>query len=453
MIMTDAPIQQPAQVTENAAEALKHFATAFAFLLAGLIALFLNSELLASGGARSLRVVTGLHFLTLGWLTLSIFGALQVFTGVALGGVKLSNRLAPWGRRLWSLGLVFFVVGLLVENTPLLASGFGLLGLALVLYSTQVFPALLQARRGQITKAFIVIAFFSLWSAWLLGTTAGLARAGWGFALEILPPGYLQAHILLAVFGWVGSMIIGVGSHLVPMFALSRDTTQLPLKITLGVWTALPVAGILSAYFPNPWITISWSIAALGSLTWAVQFVLYLRGRIRREKDYGLMIAALATTFLILAWIGAGLLKDPVPFIALALVGWLSFFTLGIYHRVLPFLVWFMKYSRPIKGLRPPKVKDLMDPLISLMVGAFVGLGILVWFGGLWLHETRAVYCGSGLILTGVLLALGHLETLRGRTAPSQRLIKSLQTRFSFLKNEKMEDSHGTLKRDASAKP
>lgn len=398
--------------TANAGEALKHLATAFVFLILGLAALCWNSDLLVKGGARSGQVVAGLHFLTLGWLSLSIFGALQVFSGVALGGAPLDRRLSRLARWIWTGGVLLFVGGFLIGKIALLGTGFLILGLALALYTIQIVPVLLQAKRGQITRVFIGIAFFSLWCAWLLGVTSGLARSGWGPALRVLPPGALQAHLLFAIFGWAGSMVIGVGSHLVPMFALSRGNSPLPLKLTLAVWVALPVTGILSAFFPSPWVSIGWGLAAVGSILWAVQFYLYLAARVRREKDPGLRIAAQATAFLLLAWGLAGFLADPVPFVALAIVGWLCFFTLGIYHRVVPFLVWFLKFSRPVLGKPAPKVKDLTDPNIATFVEVLVAAGLVVWIAGLWRHSAGAAYVGSGLMAIGALCALLQLKPL-----------------------------------------
>lgn len=408
--------------TANAGEALKHLATAFAFLLLGLGALVLNSPLLAAGGARDAKVVAGLHFLTLGWLSMSIFGALQVFSGVALGGPPLDRRLSAVARWIWAGGVLLFVFGFLAGRPASLVGGFLALGFALALYTAQIVPALIHAKRGQITRVFIGLAFFSLWCAWLLGTGGGLARAGRLPAAFALPPGYLHAHLLLAIFGWVGSMIIGVGSHLVPMFALSRGGSTVPLKLALAAWLPLPVAGILSAFFPEPWVAIGWTLAAAGCLAWAFQFRSYLRARVRRERDHGLRIAALATIFLLLAWIAAGLLDDPTPFIALTIVGWLCFFTLGIYHRIVPFLVWFVRFSRPAKLGPPLKVKDLTDPRIGRAVETLVAAGLLIWFFGLWRHSATAAFAGSVLMAAGALTALLQLKTLLGSPGKEARL-------------------------------
>lgn len=398
--------------TANAQEALKHLATAFGFFLLGLIALLINSDRLATGGYRDLRVVAGVHFLTLGWLSLSIFGALQVFSSVALGGKPLNHKLSSFSRKLWASGVVLFVLGFLTAKAILFATGFLLIGVALFFYTWQIVPILVQAKRGQMTRFLVGVAFISIWCVWLLGASGGLARLGYMPSWLILPPGYFPAHLLLALFGWVGSMVIGVGSHLVPMFALSRGNSSLPIKALLPIWMLIPITGVLCAFFPNPWTQVGWALAAIGSFIWAIQFYLYLKTRLRKEKDTGIHIASLATLFLLLAWISSFFLSDPMPFVAFILVGWLCFFTLGIYHRVCPFLVWFVKYSRPEKGKIPPKVKDLTDPKIGLITESLVASGVLLWTIGLGFKSAILLYIGSALMLIGTFCALIQIKTL-----------------------------------------
>lgn len=413
--------------TNNAGEALRHFACAFIFLIVGLAALFLNSNLLAGGFARDLRVVAGIHLLTLGWLSVSIFGALQVFSGVALGGNPIPQKAASKARWTWCVGVVLFVLGLALQHAALVIAGFFFIGVALVIYTVLIIPVLAAAKRGQITRIFTIIAFLSLWCAWLLGVSGGFVRIGIVPVWLTLLPGYFSAHLLLALFGWVGSMVIGVGSHLVPMFALSKKCSLIPLKIALGFWITLPFVAIISAFYPDPWSTIGWWIAAAGSFAWAMQFYVYLKARVRREKDQGLQIASLATIFLLVAWLGAISIKDHTSFIALLLVGWLCFFTLGIYHRVLPFLVWFMRYSKPVKGTVPPRVKDLINTKIASIVEAVVASGIVIWILGISFGLVIVVYIGSGLMLLGAICTLFQLNTLFHRKQKEAPLHEALR--------------------------
>lgn len=398
----------------NARVALRHFSIAFLFLILGVCSLFFNGTTLIEGGYRDVHVVSGIHFLTLGWLSLSIFGALQVFSGVALGASPENPKLSDISCGVWSLGLLFFVFGLFFETSWAVALGILSIGLALLLYSIQIVPIIWKAKRGQITRTFMAIAFFSIWMAWILGLTAGLTRMGIKPDWLPLSAGYFYAHLVFAIFGWVGSMVFGVGSHLVPMFALSRGSTLIPLKITLGTWCLLPVCGVVSIFVPHPWGQICWVLAGIGSIFWGVQFYFYFKARIRKEKDYGLRISAMATIFLVLAWLSIVALPDPVAFISLALIGWLGFFTLGIYHRVVPFLIWFVKFSRPQKGVRPPKVKDLISQRVGFWTEVFFAIGVVLWTIGLYFEEPISLHLGAGGMVMGVLITLLQIKFLIG---------------------------------------
>jgi hypothetical protein len=393
-------------------EALVHFMSAFAFLLVGLAALFWNSERLSQGAFGDPRVLGGLHFLTLGWLTLSIFGAVRVFTGVALGSQGSKLDLAPWVRRLWILGALLFPFGLIVSAPWLIIPGVLLIGAALALYTAHLVPALIHATRGGVTRWYLVIALGSIWCAWLLGGVAAFMRAGQ--PLGWLPSGYLQAHLLLAVFGWVGATVAGVGSHLIPMFALSREPRQWPVKAALPVWCALPVFALLGAFGPEPYLRLAWGAAFVGSALWIAQVIMYFRTRLRREPDPGLLLAAGATALLGIAWIVELFAGAPIAFVGLLVVGWLTLFTLGIYHRVVPFLVWYARFARGAGRGPVIKVKDLINERLGHVTAVSCLIGALIWASGLRSASSALAYLGSALIFLGAASALGQVRWLVG---------------------------------------
>ncbi len=391
--------------------ALKYFGTAFVFLALGVIALAMNTPLLASGLISSPRVVGGLHFITLGWLTLSIFGALQVFIGVALGSKPFGKNLAFWVLGLWTLGSLLFPIGFAFNLKAFVVSGAFALGAGITLFSIQLIPALWSARRGQLTRCYTVIALVSLWSIWGLGACAAVVKMG--IHPIALPPGYFSAHILIAVFGWVGAMIAGVGSHLIPMFALSNKTPQWPIRIALPVWAVIPFAGLLSAFFPDPWTRVGWTAAAVVSALWCVQVTLYILARMRRERDAGLLLAVFATAFLPIAWAVLFLWRNSPVFVGLLLLGWLMLFTLGIYHRVIPFLVWFVRFSSGLGRGRVPRVKDLLDERLSFATAALGTGGTALWAVGLGMGNTVILHMGSCALLAAWLCGAAQVPFLR----------------------------------------
>lgn len=401
----------PAPDSETAKEAMIHFVTAMLFLIAGLVTLVWNSTRLAEGQFLDSRVVGGLHFITLGWLSLSVFGALRVFTGVALGTQGYGKKLVPWIRSIWSLGALLFPIGLIFHIPLLIMTGAPLIGVALFLFTLHIVPALFMAERSGITKWFLVIGLISLWGTWLLGLTAALIRAG----VFLTPPeGYFFAHILLAVFGWIGSCVLGVGSHLIPMFALSKATPQWPIKTALVLWFFIPVCALLGAFYTEPFLTIGWSIAGLGSLLWMIQVVHYFKGRLRKEADPGLMLAGGATILLGFSWFFVFFQQASISFVGLLIIGWLTLFTLGIYHRVIPFLAWYARFARNIGKGAVPKVQDLIDWKLGMMTTAFALAGAIIWSTGLFIHQSLLTSMGSASILIATLISLGQLKTLIG---------------------------------------
>lgn len=414
--MKSSAPSSPAPDKDTTLEALSHFGMALVFLIVGLLALVWNSARLASGDFADLRVIGGLHFITLGWLSLSIFGALRVFTGVALGTQGFGNKLVPWTRSFWAIGAFLLPVGLIFELSRFITIGASLIGVSLILFTIHLLPALLRSHRGGLTKWFLLIALVSLWGTYSLGYLAAMIRAE--HPMLALPSGYFSAHILFAVFGWVGSTIIGVGSHLIPMFALSKETTRIPVNIALAFWCLIPLCAGFGAFYEEPFISIGWICAGIGSILWIIQVFIYLKERVRKEYDPGLMIAAGATILLGIAWILFVLTNAGLPFIGVVLIGWATIFTLGIYHRVIPFLIWFARFSRSIGKEKVPKVKDLINWKLGIATFTFSLLGSIIWGAGLLIGNEKLLYCGSIFILTSALLSffqtrfLFHSDTI-----------------------------------------
>lgn len=400
----------PVPDKNTAKEALKHFVTAFGFLIVGIAALIVNSPRLSEGSFADARVIGGVHFITLGWLSLSIFGALRVFSGVALGRQGFALGLVPWIRRLWIAGVLFFPAGLIVHSSVCILLGALSIGIALLLFTIHIVPALVTAERGRMTRAYLGIAVISLWGTWLLGASAASIRAG--SSVVSLPPGYLAAHILLAAFGWVGATIVGVGSHLIPMFALSRSPAQWPVKAALPLWGLIPVLAVIGAFHPQPFLKIAWMVAAGGSLLWLIQIKFYFEARLRKERDPGLFLAAGATVWLAIAWVIAAVANTPIVFVGLVVVGWLTLFTLGIYHRVIPFLVWYMRFAKNAGRGPVPKVKDLTDERLGMLTAVSALGGVAVWALGLYARRAPAAYIGAALIFCAVLAAAGQTKSL-----------------------------------------
>jgi len=390
-----------------AREALMRFASAYAFLLGGLGLLVFNSPQLAAGQIMNGPVVAGVHLLTLGWISVSIFAALRVFSGVALGSSLNAPLLGKIQWVAWVAGAAVFPCGLAMNASLVLKLGMAALAVGLIASTLLVVPTYLKATRGRLTRAYLAVALLSLWVVFAIGTIAGLRRAGIPLPH---PPGYLQSHVLAAVFGWAGATIVGVGAHLLPMFALSREPSPWPIRLAFPFFASVPLLATWGAFVPSPFLALGWVAAGVGSTLWVVQVVIFAKTRLRRQPEPGLTLAAGATGLLGIALVGLLVGRFEVSSVGLLVVGWLTFFTLGVYHRVIPFLVWFQRFSKQIGRGRPPRVDELIDSRLAWFTTGGSLCGAMVWVAGLSIGLTPVVATGS-LLMTAAAVA-GLLQIL-----------------------------------------
>jgi hypothetical protein len=204
------------------------------------------------------------------------------------------------------------------------------------------------------------------------------------------------------------------------MFALSRATDERPIALALPCFASVPVLAAIGALVPSPFLTMGWVAAAIGSALWIVQVARYARSRIRRERDAGLGLAAAATGLLGAAWILILAADLPLPSVGLLVVGWLTLFTLGIHHRVVPFLVWFLRFSGRVGRGRVPRVGELTDPRVSAFTAVGACAGVVIWTLGLALAHPLAAQAGAWLLTAAAAAGLLQIVPLtRTDVAPA----------------------------------
>src|SRR5208283_5944374 len=104
-----------------------------------------------------------------------------------------------------------------------------------------------------------------------------------------------------------------------------------------------------------------------------------LSARKRQPLDWGLtsfltaisLLAPLSGLGLVLSWPGlplntlTGRLENVYGFLALA--GVVSFAIIGMFYKIIPFLVWYGSYSRQIGLRKVPSLADLYSPALQAL--------------------------------------------------------------------------------------
>jgi hypothetical protein len=393
-----------------------HFAAGLVFLSAlALLLPFIASDL-AQNRFLQPRVVAATHLITLGWLTLSIMGALcQLFT-VVLGTPLRWVRLAAVTLALYSPGLAVFVTGLLLGQLLLMVAGAVLFSFALVLFLVNAIATLVRAKTRDLTWWSLAGAFFFLASTITFGISLAVNLESNHLGLGRI--GALFIHVHVALGGWVLLTIIGVARRLLPMFLLSHGSGEGALH-----WAAWLTGGgaLLLTLFHRaltPTVAnIAIALLVAGVCALIVQIATYVRTRHRPQLDAGLRLV-LSGVALWLLGVGIGLTGRFIGGTALvaaygvAVVGGLTLFVAGHYYKILPFLLWNHRFA-PFAGKRTlPKINELYGPRLANAAAAASAIGMVTLLLGALLRFAPLAVIGATAVSSGFLIEVAQLITL-----------------------------------------
>ena len=401
----------------------EHFFAALGWLALGALGLVVIAPELAAGAYLTPRAAAVTHCFTLGWVTTSIFGALYQIYPVALGVGARSARVGHL--TFWTLqaGILCLVAGAWWWNLNLLGPGWLLVFLAVIALRVNVVAQGKKSRRAPLVGKYVTAAVVSLILALaVIGVSIGTFAGWWGSDRVAV----LTAHAHLAAVGFATLVAIGVGGKLLPMFLYARDLPEWPLRWIgplVGGGVLLFSAGTLLGETLRA-LQLSGGLAMAGSLgLYLGTAALYFHRGVRKPGP-GLYLAAGAHAFL-LAAVALGLFlllaSDPDPRIAAAyglvgIVGWLTLFVAGVYHRVLPFLSWLERFSSLVGAPGVPKVADLTKPRLTWTAHALLAVGTAAVSMAVFVGSPTGARAGAAVFALGALTLLGtYLDIVRRR--------------------------------------
>lgn len=322
----------------------------FRFFIAGIVfhiamwgTLFLAADEVPDFAGGPGLPLAALHLLTLGVFAMVAMGAALQMLPVATRRAVPSDwpvRLAFW---LMLPGIALMAYGMAGYVALSLGLGVALAGLGLLMLASLLGQNLARARDLPLVAAYGWGAVASL--AALVGL--GLALAA-DYDLGFLPyhGRAALAHLVLAVFGFMGLLVIGFSHILVPMFALSPAPPATPGRLGLACWLAAIVLAAAGAFAGSNMLFASGVVLGLaGALLYLGSMAWVWRRRLRKRLGLSFVLVRLAwaclPASLVLALAATFDLAGPRgPQLAafVALWGWLLTFLTAILQRIMPFL-------------------------------------------------------------------------------------------------------------------
>lgn len=384
-------------------------------------------------------VLSAVHALTLGVFTMTVMGAsfqlLPVATGAPLMAVW-PCKAASW---LYIPGVMALLYGFAAgEYVPMV--GGGAASIAAMLIFVVLAGDIFRRSKGKL-KLLLMYGWGGLVSL--------LALTALGFAMiadqehGFLPGGMdlRLAHVIIAVYGFMGMMAAGYGYILMPMFALSPapDEAQGVTTFTFHAAVLVLAAGAILVDNHNALLMAAAAAVAVALLHIRTMNEILKQG-MRKRLGLSFVLIKGAWVFLPLGLV-AGVMScsdildaGGAPlFIFLTLFGWLLTFMLGVLQRIIPFLA-AMNVAK--EGGASPRLSELagemplkVHAVCHFSALALVSLGIVSGSGGIVLAGGLAGLAGSLAYLwftLDVLRRFGKFRTNRERIGTKQQLNKGI---------------------------
>ena len=402
--------------------AAEHFVAATLYLLAGALGLVWVAPELAAGAYLSPPVAGVTHLFTLGWLTLTVFGALCQLLPVALGTPVRSTRLAHAGFWAFAPGVGLFAAGVATSRVALHHAGILLVAAGILLVLANVGGALPGARTRDVTWAAIALALGFLASTLVLGIVL-LHNLHTGF-IGGARVRVLATHLHVAIVGWLLLMIVGVSHRLLPMFLLSHGANTSWTGRALALLASGVVvlgAGLTLQRPAAAWAGALLMLAGLGCFF--RQAYAFYRARVRRKLDVGMRFAATALGFLATSALlgvavlaaGASRPRLAAAYVITGLLGGIVLYVIGIFYKIVPLLAWTARFRGRIGKGPVPTVAQLYSARLGYVQLWLMAGGVAALAAGTAAGSPHAARCGAVLFLGGVLVFLVQLgRVVRG---------------------------------------
>ncbi len=365
-----------------------------------------------------LSVAGWVHLFMVGYVMMIIFGAMAQLVPVVL---ETGHFSVDWYYIIFPvllIGVIGLIAGFWLD--PILLSFGGLLVLvAMVIFAVDVFLTIAKTQLATPTVKAIKLSNIFLLLGILSGFAMALALSGfWSVDIE----DFVHAHVWAVVGGYVLMSVYGITLVLLPMFGLAHGFSEAPIRRAIPTLAAAVSLVYVGALFGWRFVEGLGIFAGFVSVAfYAQQISLIYKTRVRKELDiwYRSMLFGYAS-FAVAVAVGAlGVLFGAQQVIYAAIWALFMFFAFlinGHLYKIIPFLVWFHRFSDLVGKQRVPMLHEMYPKKQALYQFWMSAVGAALVFLGLLFHSDALFKAGGSFMLVGaIFLATSVMWMIRYR--------------------------------------
>ena len=374
-----------------------------------LVAAFLLPMFSADVSHFDIATVGWVHLFLLGFVMMVIFGAMAQLVPVVLevGHFSVDFYYLIWP--MLTLGTILMVAGFWLVPGMLPYGGFMVLT-AMLIFLADTVLTLRKVEHVSLTVKTVAVTNGFL----LLGILVGFAMAlGIGVGVGVDIGKWLGAHIVLVLGGYVTLTIMGMSLILLPMFGLSHGFDEKPINLSFKVMIGGVLLYLVGALADSNAIRLVAMLVMLGAMgLYLYQVWLIYKTRARKENDiwfrsmvFGYGSLALSLPLGLAASFGA---PENIGMAAawFLVMGFFTFLITGHLYKIIPFLVWFERYSPLVGKQRVPMLAEMYPKKMADYQFFFSALGVGIAGLGLLFHSDTMFKAGAAFIATGAIFLM-----------------------------------------------
>lgn len=316
------------------------------------------------------------HFYLLGFVIMIMMGALYQLIPVALEIPVFSFKIGYIQFYIYFFGFIIFISSMLklVPYEYLPIGGF-LLSLSFFLFIFNFFLSLRNLEKMDITVIALILAVIFLAFGVFIGNLLAFNFI-YGFLQDITS--LIQIHVILTIFGFIFTTVIGISMILLPMFSVSHKFKNIYSKISLTI-LFFSIVSICFSYLLKKEISIIfYYFLMVGMIIYIFQVYEIYKNKPKRKSDFPTMVMFHSHFFIpfsILSFFfslkNAGLLF---------IMGFLGTLIYGSLYKIIPFLTWFHKFSDLVGKQKVPTLNEMLPKKIPEIQVIFYLTGIILLY-------------------------------------------------------------------------
>jgi len=359
------------------------------------------------------KVLAWVHLFLLGFVMMIIFGAMAQLLPVVLEvghfGIELFYAIWP----LLIIGTLLMVSGFLFSPAILPYGGTVVL-ISMLIFIFDIFMTLKNVKKFNLAVTTVLLANISL----LMGIIVGIIMAlGYAGQIEVDISSLLKAHIYLVIGGYIIITIMGLSMILIPMFGLAHNFSNKPVKIAVSLMSASVIMVLSSVLLGIEFISnIAYLLSVIAVSLYVYQISILYKKRARKIQDiysYSMMAAFGSLVFSILSLV-VYFISEIDKFLVVAMwfifSGFFGFLISGHLYKIVPFLVWFEKFSPLVGKEKVPMLADMIPDRATYMQLIFTFIGVLISILGIFISDTDIFRAGVSFLVIGALFFVYSLR-------------------------------------------